>query len=62
MVIYDTGAYTSSMWSRYNSRQFPKVIGYKNDGKKFFILKKQESLESIKKFLELELIKSIEHR
>jgi diaminopimelate decarboxylase len=50
LVIHDTGAYTSSMWSRYNSRQFPKVIGYKDDGNKFFLLKKRESLENIKKF------------
>lgn len=50
IIIHDTGAYTSSMWSRYNSRQFPKVIGYENDGKKFLILKQRESLESIKKF------------
>jgi diaminopimelate decarboxylase len=49
-IIHDTGAYTSSMWSRYNSRQFPKVIGYKDDGNKFFLLKKRESLESIKNF------------
>lgn len=50
ILIHDTGAYTSSMWSRYNSRQFPKVIGYENDGKKFLILKQRETLESIKRF------------
>lgn len=50
IVIHDTGAYTSSMWSRYNSRQFPKVIGYEKEGKKFSVLKVRESLESIKKF------------
>lgn len=50
IIIHDTGAYTSSMWSRYNSRQFPKVIGYEEEGKKFSVLKVRESLESIKKF------------
>lgn len=50
LVIHDTGAYTSSMWSRYNSRQFPKVIGYEDDGRKFVLLKDRESLESIKIF------------
>jgi diaminopimelate decarboxylase len=50
IIIHDTGAYTSSMWSRYNSRQFPKVIGYKDNGKKFVVLKERESLESINKF------------
>lgn len=50
IIIHDTGAYTSSMWSRYNSRQFPKVIGYEGSGKKFILIKERESLESIKKF------------
>lgn len=50
IIIHDTGAYTSSMWSRYNSRQFPKVIGYEDDGKKFVMLKNRESLESIENF------------
>jgi diaminopimelate decarboxylase len=50
IIIHDTGAYTSSMWSRYNSRQFPKVIGYEDDGRKFVLLKERESLESIKNF------------
>jgi len=50
LIIHDTGAYTSSMWSRYNSRQFPKVIGYEDDGKRFVILKERESLQSVKKF------------
>jgi diaminopimelate decarboxylase len=50
LIIHDTGAYTSSMWSRYNSRQFPKVIGYEGSGKKFVQIKERESLESIKTF------------
>ena len=50
IIIKDTGAYTSSMWSRYNSRQFPKVIGYKENGKRFLMLKDRESLQKIKDF------------
>jgi len=50
IVIHDAGAYTLSMWSRYNSRQIPKVIGYYEDGKKFEILKERESLEQIWEF------------
>lgn len=41
LVIRDTGGYTFSMWSRYNSRQFPRVIGYEDD--RFTILKERES-------------------
>lgn len=50
IIIHDTGAYTSSMWSRYNSRQFPKVIGYEDNGRKFILLKERENLNSIKNF------------
>jgi diaminopimelate decarboxylase len=48
IVIHDIGAYTLSMWSRYNSRQMPKVIGYKN--KSFHILKERERLEDLYNF------------
>ncbi len=44
LVIHDAGAYTLSMWSRYNSRQVPKVIGYREDGRHFEILKPRESI------------------
>ena len=47
ILIHDTGAYTLSMWSRYNSRQIPKVIGIKSPGGKFAILKERESIENI---------------
>ena len=50
VAICDTGAYTLSMWSRYNSRHVPKVIGYTNNGESFEILKKRESFEDIKRF------------
>ena len=45
IIIKDVGAYTMSMWSRYNSRQMPKVIGYKPYSNKFLMLKKQESIK-----------------
>jgi len=50
VIIQDAGAYTLSMWSRYNSRQIPKVIGYYNDGETFEILKERESFEAILRF------------
>ncbi len=50
IIIHDTGAYTLSMWSRYNSRQIPKVIGYYNDGETFEILRERESLQTLWEF------------
>jgi len=50
ILIRDTGAYTLSMWSRYNSRQVPKIIGYFDKGRKFEILKERESLEDLYRF------------
>lgn len=50
VIIQDTGAYTLSMWSRYNSRQIPKVIGYCDEGAAFEILKAREPLEHILRF------------
>ena len=47
ILIHDAGAYTLSMWSRYNSRQIPKVIGYKNSGDTFDILKERETLDDL---------------
>lgn len=50
LIIHDTGAYTLSMWSRYNSRQIPEVIGYRDDGKRFEVLKAREDIERIREF------------
>ncbi len=50
IVIRDVGAYTFGMWSRYNSRQMPKIIGYFSDGKDFKIIKDRESLEKVRNF------------
>lgn len=47
ILIHDTGAYTLSMWSRYNSRQMPKVIGYCDDTNSFEILKERETIEDL---------------
>jgi diaminopimelate decarboxylase len=50
LVIHDIGAYTLSMWSRYNSRQMPKILGYINKGDKFTILKEREQLDKVFQF------------
>lgn len=50
IIIHDVGAYTLSMWSRYNSRQIPKVIGLWNENDSFEVLKKRESKEDLYEF------------
>ena len=50
IVIRDVGAYTYSMWSRYNSRQMPIIVGYNDNGHEFSILRKRESLDDIYRF------------
>jgi diaminopimelate decarboxylase len=50
LMIHDTGGYTLSMWSRYTSRQIPKVLGYRDEGRHFVILKNRESLEELYQF------------
>jgi len=50
IVIHDTGGYTFSMWSRYNSRQTPRIIGYNEDH--FEILKERETMEELLRFWE----------
>jgi diaminopimelate decarboxylase len=50
IIIKDAGGYTFSMWSRYNSRQTPRIIGYYNDGAQFEILKERESFEDLIRF------------
>jgi diaminopimelate decarboxylase len=50
IVVHDTGGYTFSMWSRYNSRQTPRILGYR--GEQFEILKERESLEELQRFWE----------
>jgi diaminopimelate decarboxylase len=50
IIIHDTGAYTLSMWSRYNSRQMPKVIGFSQNDDHFEILRKRETREDLWEF------------
>jgi len=50
ILIHDAGAYTLSMWSRYNSRQMPKVIGYLNENDVFEIIRERETKEDLFEF------------
>ncbi len=52
LAIHDTGAYTLGMWSRYNSRQVPRVIGYEggNGLPEFSILKERETIDDVLNF------------
>lgn len=52
LVIRDTGSYTYSMWSRYNSRQTPRIAGYYEEGTRFEILRERETPEETVKFWE----------
>jgi diaminopimelate decarboxylase len=52
IIIHDAGGYTFSMWSRYNSRQTPRIIGYYNDGERFEIMKERESFGDLIHFWE----------
>jgi len=47
LVIHDSGSYTFSMWSRYNSRQTPRIVGYFNDGERFELIKEMETFEEL---------------
>ncbi len=47
IFIHDTGANTLSLWSRHNSRQMPKVIGYYDKGIQFEILKEREKVDNL---------------
>ncbi|MDY7000650.1 MAG: diaminopimelate decarboxylase [Thermodesulfobacteriota bacterium] len=48
VLIHDTGAYTLSMWSRYNSRPMPLVLGFEREpGRVFQVLKKRESIQDV---------------
>ncbi len=50
LLIHDAGAYTFGMWSRYNSRQMPAVLGYTTEDYSFETLKQRESRESLLDF------------
>lgn len=48
VVVHDAGAYTLSMWSRYNSRRAPAVFGL--DAGSLRVLKEAESEEDVLRF------------
>ncbi len=50
VFIHDSGANTLSLWSRHNSRQVPKVIGYYENGVQFEILKEREDVDKLWEF------------
>ena len=50
LLIHDAGAYTLSMWSRYNSRLIPKVAGYYTGDEDFEVLKERERPEDFWEF------------
>jgi diaminopimelate decarboxylase len=50
IIVHDSGAYTFSMWSMYNSRQFPAVVGYNEADGNFQCLRPRQSLEQIVDF------------
>lgn len=50
VVLRDTGAYTFSMWSRYNSRQMPVILGMEEDN--ITVLKPRESEAEVLQFWE----------
>lgn len=50
VIIHDVGAYTLSMWSRYNSRQIPLVLGYENSTYNFETIRAKETLNDLYRF------------
>lgn len=50
ILIKDTGGYTYSMWSRYNSRLTPRIVGW-SDGE-FVLLRERETAEDLARFWE----------
>lgn len=43
VLVHDAGAYTFSMWSVYNSRKFPLVLGYEGSGERFYRLRRSHT-------------------
>ncbi|NJB68240.1 diaminopimelate decarboxylase [Desulfobaculum xiamenense] len=54
IIIHDTGAYTLSMWSRYNSRAVPAVLGFDSPDATggVIVLKRRERPEDVLRFWE----------
>lgn len=49
LVVHDAGAYTLSMWSRYNSRQSPAVHGWSDD-EGWTVLRVEETIDDVLAF------------
>lgn len=47
LLVHDAGAYTFSMWSVYNSRLFPTVLGIEPDGSFAVLRPKQETSDIV---------------
>ena len=50
LCIKDVGAYTLSMWSRYNSRLMPKVTEFDVSANKFTLVKQKETYDDLVHF------------
>lgn len=48
VVIHDVGAYTLAMWSRYNSRQMPRIVGLRQG--LFTVLRERETPCDVARF------------
>lgn len=48
VAVHDAGAYTLAMWSRYNSRRAPAVVGL--SGEELQLLKPEETVAQVKAF------------
>ena len=50
ILVHDVGAYTLSMWSRYNSRLSPPVYGFAQDADDFVLLRRGETVNDVLRF------------
>ena len=50
VVVHDAGAYTLSMWSRYNSRRAPAVHGFEGETPRLRLLKRAETEDEVRRF------------
>lgn len=50
VVVHDVGAYTLSMWSRYNSRLSPPVFGYYAASQELVALRRGETVDDVVHF------------